>query len=104
MKLDIVFGSDGTKKRVDWDKDVMLFPKLMLFQGKKWEWAMYKETPYADYELVFSQLPSYDPNFYVSDYVVFEDTFERKIGCECGAHWTSFPNFHMFYCKKWTAW
>lgn len=104
MKLDLVFGSNGLKKSVDWYQPLEAFPKLLMFRGKKWEWAVYSETSPAVWELVFSELPTYDPNFYASEYSVFEDMFEKTNDCCCGAIFSSFPWDHMRMCPKWVKW
>ena len=104
MKLDVVFGSDA-KKKVSWDKPLEDFPKLMLYNGKKCEWVMYRDALYVDKELIFSELPKYDPNFYVSNYAVFEDMFEKDTnGCQCGAAYSSFSWDHMRFCPKHVKW
>src|ERR1035438_2985912 len=97
-KLTINFGLDGTKKQVNWYKDILDFPKLIRFQSKAWEWAIYNSIGGTDYELTFSQVPSYDPNYYV-DMPTFEDMFEYGKGdiCECGAIYTSFSWDHLRY-------
>ena len=84
MRLVISFGLT-TKKEVDWHRDVMDFPKLLRFQGKKWEWAMYNGSG-QNYELTFSLLSSYDSTFNM-DMPSFEDLFEYGSynKCECGA-------------------
>jgi hypothetical protein len=104
MKLTINFGHNGTKKEVNWYRDLMDFPKLMRFQSAKWEWAMYHNTG-PDYELTFSQIATYDPNYYV-DMPSFEDMFEWGVNdkCECGAIYTSFAWDHLRYCKKYKPW
>ena len=104
MRLTINFGHHGTKKEVNWYRDLMEFPKLIRFQGLKWEWAMYN-TIGEDSELTFSQIPTYDPNFY-TDMPSFEDMFEwgQSDKCVCGAVYTSFPWDHMRFCGKWIKW
>jgi hypothetical protein len=103
MKLVVKFGM-SIKKEVDWYRDVMDFPKLLRFQGSKWEWAMYNGSG-QNYELTFSQIGSYDPSFYM-DMPSFEDMFEWAGGdkCVCGALYTSFTFDHMRFCPKWVPW
>jgi hypothetical protein len=87
MKILINFGLEGPSRQIIWNSDHILgFPKLLRYNGKKWEWFMYDVdiTGPNDYKLIFSELPTYDPNFYV-DMVSFEDLFgypDEK--CECG--------------------
>lgn len=104
MKLVINFGHKGIQKEVDWYQDIMAFPKLIRFQSARWEWATYDAIDNG-YELTFSQIPSYDPNFYV-DMPSFEDMFEwgSSNKCCCGAIYTSFNWDHMFFCPKWVKW
>lgn len=103
MKLIINFGYGGSKKQVDWYRDVMDFPKLLRFQGNKWEWAIYHNVG-KDYELTFSQIPTYDPNFYV-DMPSFEDMFEFNLDkCVCGSIYSSFAWDHLRYCPRWKSW
>jgi hypothetical protein len=104
MKLIISFGHSGTKKEVHWYRDIMEFPKLLRFAGAKWEWAMYHNIG-DDYELTFSQIPAYDPNYYV-DMESFEDRFEwgQIDKCVCGAIFSSFSWDHLRYCPKHKPW
>ena len=103
MKLIINFGLT-TKKEVSWYKDVTEFPKLLRFNGARWEWAMYNQIG-KDYELTFSQIPSYDPNFY-ADMESFEDMFgwPNRDKCECGAIYSPFSWDHSRFCRKWVKW
>ncbi len=104
MKLTLNFGLNGAKKQIDWYRDLMDFPKLIRFQNAKWEWAIYSNVG-KDYELTFSQIPTYDPSFYV-DMPSFEDMFEwgATDRCQCGAVYSSFSWDHMRFCPKWTKW
>lgn len=103
MKLIINFGL-SIKKEVNWYKDLMDFPKLIKFQGSRWEWAMYNAIG-SDYELTFSQIYSYHPHFY-AEMPCFEDMFEwgNLDKCCCGAAFSSFPWDHFRMCPKWTKW
>lgn len=104
MKLFIIFGYGTPKKEVNWYRDLMDFPKLIRYSGSKWEWAMYHNIG-SDYELTFSQIATYDPNFY-ADMPGFEDMFEwgNVDKCECGAAYSGFTFDHMRFCKKWKPW
>ena len=104
MKLYINFGLT-IKKEVKWYRDVMDFPKLLRFNGSKWEWAMYQSLG-NNYELTFSQIATYDPNYYV-DMPSFEEMFEwdNRDKCCCGAAYNSgFTWDHLRYCPKWKPW
>lgn len=104
IKIIISFGHEGPKKEVNWYRDLMDFPKLLKFQGLPWEWAMYYEVG-KDYELTFSKIPTYDPNFYV-EMESFEEKFEwhNSDRCTCGAAWSSFSWDHLRYCGKHKPW
>ena len=104
MRLIINFGHKGIKKDINWYKALMDFPKLIRFQGAKWEWAMYNNIG-ADYELTFSQIATYDPNYY-ADMPSFEEMFEWSgaTKCECGAIFSSFAWDHMRFCPKYKPW
>jgi hypothetical protein len=105
MKLGIVFGLDTNVKYIDWPKSLHDFPKLLLYSGRKWEWFMYKDGPNGIVELNFTEIPKYDPNYYVDDIECFEDMFGfSKSTCECGAIWSSFSWDHMRFCKLWKPW
>jgi len=103
MKLVINFGLN-IKKEVYWYKDVMDFPKLIRFNGNKWEWSMYQSSGNG-YDLIFSQVATYDPNYYV-DMPSFEEMFEwdSTNKCECGAIYSSFNWDHLRYCSRWKPW
>ncbi len=104
MTLFINFGLNGPKKQVSWYKALMDFPKLIRFGGNCWEWAIYNNIG-NDCELTFTQIPTYDPNFY-AEMPSFEQMFEWTSGdkCECGSAYTSFPWDHMKYCPKHKPW
>jgi hypothetical protein len=105
VKLIINFGHQGIRKEVNWYRDFMDFPKLLKFQGVGWEWVVYT-TVGDDYELTFSKIPTYDPNYYAS-MESYEEMFEwggDKDKCCCGSIYTSFSFDHMRYCPKWTKW
>jgi hypothetical protein len=104
MKLILKFGLTGTTKQVYWGKDLMDFPKLIRFDGKRWEWSMYDGSYQAGYELIFGPIPTYDPNNY-ADMPSYEEMFELgKDGCVCGAHFSSFKWDHLRYCGLWKPW
>jgi hypothetical protein len=104
MYLKIKFGLNGKEKTLSWYQKIEDFPKLLRFEGKKWEWIVYNAIGGGDYELVYSEIPTYDPSFYI-DMPSFEELFpgnEQK--CECGAHFSSFSWDHFRYCSKWRPW
>jgi hypothetical protein len=108
MYLTVTFGLDGPTRQVSWDQPVDKFPKLLRYGGKKWEWVAYDQDPTnkSAYVLLFSELPTYDPSYYV-DMEDFEEKFFGYVaeGCSCGAiHSRSFPFDHMRYCVKHTKW
>jgi hypothetical protein len=104
MKLRIKFGLNSVEKEVEWFKDLMDFPKLIRYDGKKWEWATYDGSKYAGYDLLFSQVATYDPTYY-ADMQSFEELFEwNSTKCCCGAAYTSFNWDHMRMCPKWIKW
>lgn len=101
MILFIEFGLNNPPYLLDWNKPIDDFPHVIRKDGKKWEWVVYnKATGLIDYELKYSEIASYDPQYYApaTDWADIYPIRESK--CECGAHHTSFPNGHMFYCKK----
>ena len=105
MNLTLNFGLNGSKKQVTWWQPHDNFPKLIQYNGKKWQWVMYNAISNGDYELTFSELsPSHSR--YNDSMAVFEDMFRYtgQEGCECGAVYTSFKWDHMRYCKLWTKW
>ena len=105
MNLVLNFGLNGAKKQVTWHKPLMDFPKLLRFQGKCWEWAIYNSIG-SDYELIFSQIPTYDPNYY-AEMSSYEELFEwsnKSYDCCCGAAWTSFEWDHLRFCPKHKPW
>lgn len=104
MRIIVNFGVNGPKKEVHWYSDLLDFPKLFNFQGHKWEWFMYNNAGNY-YELTYSEIPTYDPNYYV-DMPNFEDMFlwNENDKCECGAVYTSFNWDHMRFCKKHKPW
>jgi len=94
----------GVIKEVSWDKSLDEFPKLFQFDGNKWEWFAYEHDPTGkvSYILIFSKLPTYDPN-YSLPMPKFDAMFTNVLNesCECGAKHTSFPQIHMMFCPKW---
>ncbi len=105
MRLKIQFGTIDSKEVVWW-KDIDSFPHLIRFLGRNYEWVIYDKdlTGKVDMILLFSELPNYDPNYDV-DCPLWSDLFPDNIdGCACGAAYTAFPTFHMFFCPKWKKW
>lgn len=84
------------------------FPTLVMYKGKKWEFEMYApdKTNQVEHICYFSEVASYNPNWYANTYVDISNLLSNgsSAGCECGAIYTSFPNAHMFFCPRWTKW
>ena len=103
MKLRVLFGSNYAEE-VAWWKPIDSFPVLIRYKNKNYEWFAYDKdyTGKVDTVLMFSELPTYDPNYGVMC-AVWNDMFvEDNNSCKCGAKHTSFPNGHMFFCPKWS--
>lgn len=104
MRLRIDFGH--IRKEIPWWRPIEEFPKLLSLYGRKYEWFMYKPdaTKQVDHILLFSELPSYDPNSMVT-----MDSWENMFAymennCVCGAAYSSFSWDHMRYCPLWSRW
>jgi hypothetical protein len=103
MRLRVDFGTHGKRREIVWWQPLEDFPKLFQFEGKKWEWFMYDadKSGHVDFILTYSELPSYDPNFY-ADMDDFDEKFGHRLDpCQCGAKYTSFPQIHLFFCPQW---
>jgi len=107
MRITVTFGFEGPTRAVDWFQPIDQFPKHFRYESKKWEWIAYDKDPTgkSDYALLYGELATYDPNFYMD----MED-FETKFfggygeGCTCGAAYSSFNWDHLRYCKLWKPW
>lgn len=105
MRIKLQFGINEPLREIGWWKTITEFPNLVLYRGNKWEFVMYREddTGESDYIFIFGEIRSYDPNWHATTYenidYMFNSPYSDK--CECGAIFTSFPNAHMFMCKKW---
>lgn len=106
MKLSLRFGLHEPPREVNWWQPIKNFPYLVTFKGVKYEFEMYAEDPTKRVEYIchFSEVKSYDPNYYADTYFDVDALLNTGYGskCECGAIYTSFPQFHMFFCPKWT--
>jgi hypothetical protein len=106
MKLSLHFGMAEPPREANWWQPVTSFPTLILYKGKKWEFVMWKEDPAkkVDYILYFSPVATYDPNWHATTYESVDGYLIMGFGpqCECGSIYTSFPQFHMFFCPKWS--
>lgn len=105
MRIKVQFGNVDTKE-ISWHDNVMNFPQLIKYLGRNYEWAVYDKdlTGKVDWILIFGEVPSYDPNFYV-DAPLWTDLFNEPVGgCECGARYSSFPWDHFRYCRFWKPW
>jgi hypothetical protein len=106
VRLRVDFGTHGARKEITWWNSLEDFPPFISYNGKKYEFLMYDRDPsgQVDYTLLFTEIPTYDPNFY-SDMPSWETLFgTRGSSCECGAIYTSFPWDHMRYCSLWRKW
>jgi hypothetical protein len=109
MYLTVTFGFEGPTRQVAWGLALDQFPKHFRYGGKKWEWLTYDKDPTgkSEYALLYSELHTYDPDFYI-DMEDFEEKFfgwGKSEGCTCGAVFSSsFPFDHMRYCKMWKSW
>ena len=104
LKLQLQFGiPGGRKKNIEWKKELKEFPKIVKFEGKRWEWIMYDKSKTGnDYDLAFGRISDETdlgglPVPCIEE--MFPDGWAAK--CECGAIYTSFPEEHMFFCPKW---
>lgn len=90
----------------NWWGSMEYFPKLVIYKDKKWEFVMYGNDLSGNYDQVctFSEVHSFDPNWHAVPYTNIDYLFvnQNDNGCECGSVHTSFPNHHMFFCKKWS--
>lgn len=105
MRIRVRFGQDN-QEETDWHKNLDDFPKLLIYKNKKYDWVFYDkdETSKVDIILLFTEVPNYDPNFYV-DCSSWENLFSgSQPGCECGARFSSFDFDHMRMCKLWKPW
>lgn len=106
MKLKLQFGLSEPKREVSWWKPIKDFPYLVLYRSTKWEFVTYDKdsTGQVDYLCIFSEVLPNDPNWHgtFEDISHMFDSYGKR--CECGAIYTSFPNFHMFFCSKYTKW
>jgi len=109
MRLRIDFGTDEKdRESIHWYKELNDFPHLISHNRKKWEWAMYSpdDSNIFDYVLVYTEVPSYDPNYWAYSPTLddIRSSPKNKAGCECGAEKTSFPWDHMRFCEEWKPW
>lgn len=103
MVLIIYFGRSGSGYRADWHRPVKDFPKVLSYNGTKWSWFMFNNgTDGVDYELHFSEVPSYKPEFNdkAIDFtrILFGLELEDQV-CECGAEKLNHPG-HSSWCPK----
>jgi hypothetical protein len=63
-------------------------------------------THKVDHICWFSEVATYDPNWYATTYTNIDNLLSDGHGskCECGAIYTSFPHAHMLFCPKWSKW
>lgn len=108
MKLKLNFGVAELPRTINWwGGHITSFHKLVLYKGKKYEFYMYDEDPskQVDYICIFKFLDSYNPTSHATTFFNIDSMFDESdwLGkCECGAIFTSFPNHHMLFCKKWS--
>lgn len=106
MRIRVRFGLIDDKE-VLWYRPLDDFPHLIKYLNRNYEWITYDYDPTGkvDHILVYSEVPTYDPNFGVvcpSWQDLFKDTSTNS--CECGAKHTSFPWDHMRLCRQWRPW
>lgn len=108
MKLGLRFGLAEPQRDVNWWQPIESFPVLILYKKAKWEFVMWGPDPSHRVEHIchFSEVQTYDPNWYATTYFDIEQLLNTGYGskCECGAAYTSFPQIHMFFCPKWFKW
>ena len=108
VKLKLTFGFTGPSLNVKWWQGIRDFPNLVTYKGKKWEFVVYNtdDSNQVDYICMFSEVGSFDPNYYSTTYSDIEVMFGTSWGsqCECGAQYSSFPWDHMRFCNKWSKW
>lgn len=106
MRLRLQFGLNEPLKEINWWKGVKEFPNLVIYKDKKWEFFAYDKDPsnLVDYHCVFSEVPTYDPNWHATVYENIDYLLGSSIKgeCECGAVHTEFPQIHLSFCPKWS--
>jgi len=105
MRLKVQFGFIDAKE-VSWYDHIDNFPRIIKFLGRNYEWFMYDKDPSGkvDMILTFSEIPNYDPNYDVFC-PEWNDLFgNKRLDCECGASYSSFPWDHLRYCPLWSPW
>lgn len=105
MKLRVEFGINGSKREVNWYRDIEDFPTVISHDGNNWEWVSYEKDPlgHVDWILFFGMLRPHDSEYYSKVPSLDDITGGRmETGCQCGAIYTSFPWDHMRYCPKWS--
>lgn len=107
LKLD--FGYSGITRTIEWNAALMDFPKIISYDGSNWEWVTYDSDPSGNVDIImlWSKLKPYDPRYaqYAVNLedVLFEDKLDSSItGCECAAKFSSFPQIHSHWCKKYS--
>ena len=100
MKLGLQFGAFEPQRIVNWSSPIKDFPSLVIYKDKKWEFVIYDldQTGQTSWICNFSEVQSYDPNYYATTYVNVEYMFTTA-GCQCGS---AHGGGHMFFCPKWT--
>jgi hypothetical protein len=102
MKIIVEFGYPGVRREVEWWRDIMDLPKKVQFDGEVWEFFMYDVADSGfDWHCYYTRSKAKG----LGDTYVprFEDAFCIPITtCQCGSMYTGFPQFHMFYCPKWS--
>ena len=93
---------------VNWWNEVTEFHQLVIHNNSKWEFVAYQPDPskQVDWILIFTPVPSYDPNYQATTYVDVDKILHNLggNGCECGASFSSFGWDHMRFCKLWKPW
>lgn len=89
---------------IDWPKDIHSFPKAIRAYGRVYEAISYDRIDEFGilYEYTFGEMKngSAYPWETPVDLEVLKYGDETYYGCQCGAKYTSFPQIHMFFCRK----
>lgn len=103
IKLILTHASDHI---IDWPKDIHSFPKSIRAYGRIYEAMAYDKVDEFGilYEYHFSEISKHGSSYPWEtpvDLDVLKYSDDAYYGCQCGAKYTSFPQIHMFFCRKW---
>lgn len=105
MKVRVVFGFAGEEFEFGWFRPLLDFPQLLRFKGDTWEFTMHSDDHRGKVDKVLHFAKCYNVHKHiVANAPDFEQHFgallKKKGNCECGAHFTSFPQIHMQFCPE----